>query len=287
MNKFLLSLLVSFFLVLPSNSWAVTTGAINATTLTTTSTTTIESFTGLLKAASGVVAQAVSGTDYAPATSGSSILSGNGSGGFSNVTVGRGLSFSGGSLTSTVTSQFVPNNIQVFTSSGTWTQPAGITSVYVKVIGAGGSGGAGRSLPTPASGGGGGGGGYAEGIIAVTGNVTVTIGSTNSFAGTTTIQATAGTNGTNAVSGTPGSGGDGGVGSNGTINLTGASGGNATSDTNSCGGAGGGSAIGPGGQSGGVNNGNGGGSYGGGGAGGGSTGTTAGVGDAGAVIVYY
>ena len=155
MNKFLLSLLVSFFLVLPSNSWAVTTGtinattvtagAINATTLTTTSTTTIESFTGLLKAASGVVAQAVSGTDYAPATSGSSILSGNGSGGFSNVTVGTGLSFSGGSLTSTVTSQFVPNNIQVFTTSGTWTKPAGCSNAYVKVWGSGGAGAAGHA----------------------------------------------------------------------------------------------------------------------------------------------
>lgn len=39
--------------------------------------------TGLLKAASGVLSAAVSGTDYAPATSGSGILKGNGSGGFS------------------------------------------------------------------------------------------------------------------------------------------------------------------------------------------------------------
>ena len=35
----------------------------------------------------------------APATSGTSILYGNGSGGFSNVTVGSGLSFAGGTLT--------------------------------------------------------------------------------------------------------------------------------------------------------------------------------------------
>lgn len=44
--------------------------------------------TGLLKANSGVLEQAISGTDYAPATSGSSILKGNGSGGFSNAASG-------------------------------------------------------------------------------------------------------------------------------------------------------------------------------------------------------
>jgi hypothetical protein len=50
------------------------------------------------------------GTDYvksatttsAPATSGTSILYGNGSGGFSNVSIGTGLSFSSGTLSSTV-----------------------------------------------------------------------------------------------------------------------------------------------------------------------------------------
>lgn len=39
------------------------------------------STTGVLKATSGVLAAAVSGTDYAPATSGASVLKGNGSGG--------------------------------------------------------------------------------------------------------------------------------------------------------------------------------------------------------------
>lgn len=46
---------------------------------------------------------ATSSTDYAPATSGSNILYGNGSGGFSNVTVSTGLSFSGGILTASAT----------------------------------------------------------------------------------------------------------------------------------------------------------------------------------------
>lgn len=50
---------------------------------------------------SGGFLSAVSGTDYAPATSGAGILYGNGAGGFSTVTVGSGLTFSGGTLTST------------------------------------------------------------------------------------------------------------------------------------------------------------------------------------------
>lgn len=57
--------------------------------------------TGLLKASSGVIAAAVSSTDYAPATTGTNtqLLANNGSGGFSNVTVGSGLTLSAGTLT--------------------------------------------------------------------------------------------------------------------------------------------------------------------------------------------
>lgn len=58
--------------------------------------------TSILKGnGAGGFSSAASGTDYAPATSGSSILSGNGSGAFSNVTVGSGLSFTGGTLSNT------------------------------------------------------------------------------------------------------------------------------------------------------------------------------------------
>ena len=66
-------------------------GATPALTLSTT-------ITGLLKGNGTAISAATSGTDYAPATSGTSILYGNGSGGFSNVTVGSGLSFSAGTL---------------------------------------------------------------------------------------------------------------------------------------------------------------------------------------------
>src|SRR3954451_23990568 len=42
---------------------------------------------GIAKLTSGVLSTATSGTDYAPATSGTSALKGNGSGGFSNATL--------------------------------------------------------------------------------------------------------------------------------------------------------------------------------------------------------
>lgn len=54
--------------------------------------------TGILKGTSGVLSAAVSGTDYAPATSGSAILKGNGSGGFSNAAAGTDYVAPGGVL---------------------------------------------------------------------------------------------------------------------------------------------------------------------------------------------
>ena len=66
-------------------------GTTPALTLSTT-------VTGLLKGNGTAISAATSGTDYAPATSGTSILYGNGTGGFSNVTVGSGLTFAAGTL---------------------------------------------------------------------------------------------------------------------------------------------------------------------------------------------
>ena len=76
-------------------------GATPALTLST-------SITGILKGNGTAISAATSGTDYAPATSGTSILYGNGSGGFSNVTVGSGLSFSAGTLAATTGAPSAP-----------------------------------------------------------------------------------------------------------------------------------------------------------------------------------
>jgi len=72
-----------------------------ATATTTPAITLSTTITGILKGNGTAISAATSGTDYAPATSGTSILYGNGSGGFSNVTVGTGLTFSTGTLSVT------------------------------------------------------------------------------------------------------------------------------------------------------------------------------------------
>jgi len=84
-------------LISSANGFAgiVVNGTSNATvTMKTT-------ITGILKGNGTAISPAVSGVDYAPPTSGTSILYGNGAGGFSNVTIGSGVSFTGGTLSAT------------------------------------------------------------------------------------------------------------------------------------------------------------------------------------------
>ncbi len=66
-------------------------------------------------------------------------------------------------------------NMEVFTSSGTWTQPAGVTKVLVWAVG-GGGGGTGTSR--------GGGGEVVYGHVTVSGNISVTVGSGGADANT-------------------------------------------------------------------------------------------------------
>ena len=72
-----------------------------ATATTTPAITLSTTITGLLKGNGTAISAATSGTDYAPATSGTSILYGNGSGGFNNVTIGTGVAFAAGTLSAT------------------------------------------------------------------------------------------------------------------------------------------------------------------------------------------
>lgn len=121
--------------------------------------------------------------------------------------------------------------MQVFTSSGTFVAPAGVTSVKVSVVGGGGNGGSATRTAGfgSTSGGGGGGGGVAIGIVsgsALTQSIAVTVGAagqTSSFG--QLLQATGGGNGA-SISGFLGSGagGAGGVGTGGTFNFTGTAG---------------------------------------------------------------
>jgi hypothetical protein len=80
--------------VVSANGFAGTVADASSTPAITLST----SVTGLLKGNGTAISAATSGTDYAPATSGTSILYGDGAGGFSNVTVGTNLTFAGGTL---------------------------------------------------------------------------------------------------------------------------------------------------------------------------------------------
>ena len=101
---------------------------------------------------------------------------------------------------------------QVFTSSGTFTVPTGVTTVLVTVIAAGGNGGngPGSGVCGGGNGGGGGAGGYIVDYVTVTpgGTASVSVGTnsgtrTSSFAGGTTITASGGSNGANGVSEQP------------------------------------------------------------------------------------
>jgi len=113
--------------------------------------------------------------------------------------------------------------IQAFTSTGTFTIPAGVTKVKVTVVGGGGGGAGGTAIETITG-------------LTPAGTVTVTVGAGGAgiYAGTGTsggtssfgayCSATGGAGGV-TLSGSGGVGGAGGVGSGGNVNLTGGSGG--------------------------------------------------------------
>ena len=76
-------------------------------------------------------------------TSGSSILSGNGSGGFSNVTVGSGLAFVAGTLSSTATSPIPSGTRMLFAQASPpagWTQVTTYNNYAMRIVSTGGGG---------------------------------------------------------------------------------------------------------------------------------------------------
>lgn len=97
---------------------------------------------------SGTLSAAAAGTDYAPATSGTSILYGNGAGGFSSVTVGSGLSFAGGTLSNSSTSPIPSGTRMLFVQSAAptgWTQITSYNNYALRVV-SGTGGGTGGSV---------------------------------------------------------------------------------------------------------------------------------------------
>lgn len=131
---------------------------------------------------------------------------------------------------------FIGRRGQVFTSSGTFTVPTGITAVKVTVVGGGGGGG-GYSSGTSvvASAGGAGGGVAVKFVTGLTpgGTVSVTVGSggaggtagTGTAGGTSSFgasaSATGGNGGAGNTTGVPTANSSGGAGSSGDINITG------------------------------------------------------------------
>jgi hypothetical protein len=130
---------------------------------------------------------------------------------------------------------FGQGNFQVFTSPGTFVVNPGISSIRVRVVGAGGNGSTGRPssfAPLPPTsvigGGGGGGGGYAHKVITsftAPRSYTVTVGSapggTSSFG--SEVSATGGSNGSTPPS-AQSVNGTGGSGSGGNVNFSGSPG---------------------------------------------------------------
>lgn len=198
-------------------------------------------------------------------------------------------------------------SVQVFTTSGTWTRPSGITKVLMFVTGGGGGGGGYTTTNTDSGGGGGGAGGTAIKFLDVTSiaSSTITIGSGGSAGsgnggnggnsswadGTNTITGSLGSGGSAGASTAAGAGGSNGSASGGDLNTPGGDGnpGGCPEDgtVNGNGGSGGSSfwAGGGAGRLGGGSGGSGsaGDGYGSGGGGGG--GSTGGAGKAGVVLV--
>jgi hypothetical protein len=116
-------------IVATANGFAGTVAILNNEATITLRTT----ITGVLKGNGTALLPAVSGTDYAPPTSGGSILYGNGAGGFSNVTIGTNLSFVGGTLNATSSMVYPGAGIPNSTGSA-WGTSYSVTGTGTNVV---------------------------------------------------------------------------------------------------------------------------------------------------------
>jgi hypothetical protein len=189
-------------------------------------------------------------------------------------------------------------NMLSYAAGGTFTAPAGVTQVYVRMVGGGGGGGG--STSTSSAGGGGGGGGFAEGFVTVVPGTGYTIvcgafgtastgtggnGGTSSFG--SVLSATGGQGGGGASGSSAGNAGSGGGGAGSALlcSQTGGQGNSGCSTGAVWSGRGGSAGWGGGEGSGG--NGTGGNAQAYGGGGGGTVNGTSGTGAQGAVNVYW
>ena len=116
-------------IVSTANGFAGTVSIVNNEATITLKTT----VTGLVKGSGNSLVPAISGTDYAPPTSGGSILYGNGAGGFSNVTIGTNLTFSGGILNASSSMVYPGAGIPNSTGSA-WGTSYGVTGTGTNVV---------------------------------------------------------------------------------------------------------------------------------------------------------
>jgi len=116
-------------IVASTNGFAGTTTVLNNVATLTLKTT----VSGLVKGNGTALSAAVSGTDYAPPTSGGSVLYGNGAGGFSNVTIGTGLSFGSGTLSNSLPMVYPSAGIPNSTGSA-WGTSYSVTGTGTNVV---------------------------------------------------------------------------------------------------------------------------------------------------------
>jgi len=116
-------------IIATTNGFAGTVNVVDNEATVTLKTT----VSGLVKGNGTALSAAVSGTDYAPPTSGVSILRGNGSGGFNSVTIGTGLGFSAGTLSNSLPMIYPSAGIPNSTGSA-WGSSYSVTGTGTNVV---------------------------------------------------------------------------------------------------------------------------------------------------------